>query len=86
MFGFDYTQIAAVALIAVGGIGALWSNRQTLAGLLPKSIGFGGGDVDTLDFQAHNRLQKRFERLKCKEALDACVTQLQHFYHDEGSH
>lgn len=88
MFGFEWNQIAAMALLAVGGVGFLLANRGTVAGWLPK---FSGGtsaslDENTLDFQALDRVQKRFARLKCKEGLDACSIQLQHFYHGEGEH
>jgi hypothetical protein len=90
MFGFDYTQLGAMALIAVGALGFAYQNRGAVGAFLSRFKPSGGTvptvavDDDTLDFQAHGRLQKRFMRLGCKEALDACTVQLQHFYHTEG--
>lgn len=95
MFGFDVQQIVAIALIAVGGIGFVAMNWGKVAGFLGRIWPAGGKtatvptvelDQNTLDFQALDRVQKRFARLKCKEGLDACSVQLQHFYHGEGEH
>lgn len=69
----DYNTIAAIGLLAAGGIGFLWSNR----GLLPKFT-TATADDNTLDFQAWERLTKR-QSLQCPECKEAFKTLGQHF-------
>lgn len=88
-------QLGAVVLIVIGMIGFVYQNwgmfgdffsrfipgkKTTITTTAPAVA----ADDDTLDFQAHGRLHKRFTRLKCPEGLAACSVQLQHFYHAEG--
>jgi len=90
-------QLIALVAMGIGVVGFAFTNRAKIGTFLGRFKFWGGGgtttitqtqplvvDDDTLDFQAHGRLQKRFTRLKCPEGLQACVTQLQHFYHAEG--
>lgn len=90
-------QILAYGLIGAGALGlavlGVMYLRKRFAGSFTMPA-IGGGkpaapaalDDDTLDFQSHGRLQRRFTQRGCKEGLDACVVQLQHFYHGEGEH
>lgn len=87
-------QYAAIGLIVVGAAGFLYSQRAWLWSFMPKRnplriapATLPDEDEDTLDFHALARLRHRFERLKCKEGLEACTTQQTHFFHGpEGSH
>lgn len=81
-------QSLAYALLAVGGGGFLLSNRATIGKGLSWLFSLGGSaapaiaaDDDTADFQALARIQHRFERLNCKEGIDACTVCLTHFFH-----
>lgn len=78
-------QYAAYAMIFVGGVGLAahygsWAISKFGNIKLP-TIGAAPPDDDTNDFQALARLQHRFERLNCKEGIDACTTCLTHFFH-----
>lgn len=69
----------------------LLSQRGEIAAMFSKiklpSIGGSASPVaddDTADFQALARLQKRFERNKCKDGIVAVDTCLTHFFHREA--
>lgn len=92
-FGMNAIQFGALVVIVVGVIGLVMSNWGKVTAFFARFKTTGGTiitqtqpatDDDTLDFQAHGRLHKRFTRLKCPEGLAACSVQLQHFYHAEG--
>lgn len=88
-------QLVALIAMVIGVIGFLFVNRGAVGTFLSR-FKWGGvttttsppitTDDDTLDFQAHGRLHKRFTRLACKEGLEACSVQLQHFYHGAKEH
>lgn len=67
-----------------GTIAKLWARLMSFAAPPAGIVINEPADSDTADFQALARLQKRFERNKCKEgraALDTCLT---HFFHKES--
>lgn len=88
-------QLMALVAMGIGVVGFLFVNRGAVGTFLSRFKPSGGTTVtpppvstddDTLDFQAHGRLHKRFTRLECKEGLEACSVQLQHFYHGAEDH
>lgn len=82
-------EIVGYVTLGIGALGllVLGARRLFSGGIKLPTFNLGGGgaapDENTLDFQALERLQHRFENAKCKEGMDACTVCLTHFFHGQ---